>query len=169
MSWCFVTQTVFSLDLDGTCTATLHEMATLFQKHHTKTQSASSRDAMIPLEKKTSPSKCILQKRKKYFKKMKQSRRGIPMCQPTETEVFYILVLSFQEQYKVLINKRVADKKKRQKYNRQSQWKRRFGLNLLAEKQFHGAAFVPKIFLDLFRHCSLFSKFPPHALFCVAK
>lgn len=28
MSWCFVTQTVFSLDLDGTCIETLHEMAT---------------------------------------------------------------------------------------------------------------------------------------------
>lgn len=43
---------------------------------------------------------------------MKQSRRGILMCQPTQMEVFNILDSSFQEQYEVLINKRVADKKR---------------------------------------------------------
>lgn len=42
-------------------------------------------------------------------KKNKNYRRGTPSCQPTQMQVFFIVF--FQEQYKVLISKPVADKK----------------------------------------------------------
>lgn len=124
MSWCFVTQTVFSLDLNGTCIETLHEMATFVLEtphQNTECQLQGCHDSSLTNFNIPPPSllNAFCRKestfKKKQQKKRKQSRTGIPYCQPTQMEVFFILFKFFEEQYKVLLSKPVADKKKKKR------------------------------------------------------
>lgn len=119
MSWCFVTQTVFSLDLDGTCIATLHEMATfVLETPHQNTECQLQGCHDSSLTNFTPPPKCIRRKRKKkgveYFKK-KSSRRGTPSCNLPKGSFLYRIF--FKSNIKFSSANLLLTKKKRGKQN----------------------------------------------------
>lgn len=103
----------------------------------------------------------FVEKKKYFFKENEAKQRVTPLCQPTQMEAFHILFLSSQEQYKVLISKPVADKKRGKKTTDN----RVEGKTRTCRKNY----FTEQTFPDLFCRCSLSSKFPPQALFWVAK
>lgn len=163
MSWCFVTQTVFSLDLNGTCIETLHEMATFVLEtphQNTECQLQGCHDSSLTNFNIPPPSllNAFCRKESTFKKNNKKNgnkaEREYPTANPPKWR-FSLFYLNFLKSNIKFSSANLLLTKKKKEEKRQSEWKRRLWLNLMAEKkQFHTIDFIPKSFGG-FCHCSL--------------